>query len=89
MIRLIYGFIIMLLSAVLTIFLYIVASPIFQLLHIMLPRDSMYFTPRLESSLVFTWDTAWVWFVVFLVIFTVILCFAQIFLREQRMEEYY
>lgn len=88
MIRIVYGFILMLITAVIEIILYFVFSPMFDVLRTMrtalVSSDNMYFTPGLQSMINFIWDSGWVWFVVFIVIYMVILVFVQLFLKEQR-----
>lgn len=88
MIRIVNGFILMLITAVIEIILYFVFSPMFDVLRTLrmalVSSDNLYFTPALQSMINFIWDSGWVWFVVFIVIYTTLVVFVQLFLREQR-----
>lgn len=88
MIRLIHALLIMLITAAIMVIIYFCMSPIFWVLHQLMPSDVLFLTPFLESQLFFTWDNLWIWFVLFVVIYTIILGFVQIFLKEQRQGYY-
>ncbi|MCL2862800.1 MAG: hypothetical protein FWE54_01695 [Methanimicrococcus sp.] len=88
MIRIVNGFILMLLSAVITIIFYFAFSPVFEVLRVMreslLLSDNIFFTAGLQKTITFLWDSGWVWFVSFLIIYAVLAVFVQLFLREER-----
>ena len=90
MMRIVVGFFLALVSAVIAFFVYIGFSPIFSMLNAMKPGiDTTHMTPGLDASLTFAWGSGWIYLVLFIVIFSVLVIFVQIYLKEQRRQDYY